>query len=407
MSERTAAGAGNGLALPDIPWGTLPPEVVDPLRPYVDDVAHEMIDWIRQRIPEYARPLGSNYGQKMWNAVRQAVSDFLAVVSSPDASWEPLRRIYAEIGAYEARKGRSLESLQTAMRLCGQVAARRFTTDAARLDWPHETLGRLIEALFAYLDAISEAATRGYASVHDRPGSQREHLRARLHAMLTGDGLADRVAITQLARSTGWGVPSTIAVVAVRGLGDQDPPLLPPPVLTDWHSQVPSLVVPDPDSPGHRDLLAGLNGTLAAVGPTVDLSRGAVSLRWARRALELAELGKIPGEGLVRCVDHLPTLVASVGVDLIEAAIPQRLGPLLDLTPNQRRRLVTTLLTYLENGRNAAAAAQRLNVHTQTVRYRLSTLEELFSGELNDPERHLELLLLLHSWQHLLEPREE
>jgi sugar diacid utilization regulator len=169
---------------------------------------------------------------------------------------------------------------------------------------------------------------------------------------------------------------------------------------------VPSLVVPDPDSPGHRDLLAALGDTPAAVGPTVDLSRGGVSLHWARRALELAEAGKIPGDGLVRCVDHLPTLVASVGLDLIEAAIPQRLGPLLELTPNQRRRLVSTLLTYLENGRNAAAAAQRLNVHTQTVRYRLSSLEELFSGELNDPERHLELLLLLHSWQHLVEPRE-
>jgi hypothetical protein len=38
------------------------------------------------------------------------------------------------------------------------------------------------------------------------------------------------------------------------------------------------------------------------------------------------------------------------------------------------------------------------------VRYRLAGLEELFDGELADPARHLELLLLLHSWQHLIEP---
>ncbi|MFF5257734.1 helix-turn-helix domain-containing protein [Actinomadura viridis] len=404
MSERPGTGV---VHMPDVLWGTLPPEVVGPLHPSADDVAHEMIDSIRRRIPEYARPLGSNYGRKMWHAVRRAVGDFLVIVSSPDASWEPLRELYAEIGAYEARKGRSLEGLQTAMRLCGQVAARRFTKEAARLDWPHETLGRLIEALFAYLDAISEAATGGYARVHDRPGSQREHLRARLHAMLTADGPADRVAITQLARSSGWGPPSTIAVVAVRRRDDRPPPLLPPPVLADWHSQAPSLVVPDADRPGHRDLLAGLGDLPAAVGPTVDLSRGGVSLYWARRALELAEAGKIPGGGVIRCVDHLPTLVASAGLDLIEAAIPQRLAPLMELNPNQRRRLVSTLLTYLENGRNAAAAAQRLNVHTQTVRYRLSSLEDLFSGELNAPERHLELLILLHTWQHLLEPPAE
>jgi hypothetical protein len=394
------------MIAPDLPWGALPAEVAGPFHPYVDDTAQEMIDCIRRRVPEYARPLGSNYERQMRSAVREAVADFLAVVSSADASWEALRETYAEIGAYEARKGRSLEGLQTAMRLCAQVAARRFTAHAALLDWPHETLGRLIEALFAYLDAISEAAAGGYARVRDRPGSQREHLRARLHAMLTADGPADRVAINRLARSTGWGTPATVAVVAVGDLGGRTPPLLPPQVLADWQSQAPSLVIPEPDRPGHRDLLAALGDLPAAEGPAVDLSRGGVSLRWARRALELAEAGRIPGGGLVRCMDHLPTLVASAGLDLIEAALPQRLAPLMSMGANQRRRLSSTLLTYLETGRNAAATAQRLNVHTQTVRYRLAGLEEVFTeGELADPERHLEMLLLLHSWQHLVEPR--
>lgn len=400
---RAAFGANGAAAVSAVPWGRLPAEVVDPLRPHIDGVAREMIEWIQQRIPEYARPIDSNYGRKMWNAVRRAVSDFLVVATSPDASWEPLRDIYAEIGAYEARKGRSLESLQTAMRLSGQVAARRFTKDATRLDWSQETLGMLTESLFAFLDAISEAAAEGYARVHAGPGDRRDRLRARLHALLTGDGLADRVEITRLARSAGWGTPSTIAVVAVRGPGNAPPPVLPPPVLADWRSHAPSLVIPDPDGPGREQLLAGLGGLRAALGPTVDLSRGAVSLRWARRALDLADTGKIRADGLVRCLDHIPTLVAAAGLDLIESAIPQRLAPLMDLTPAQRDRLVPTLLAYLENGRNAAAASQHLNVHKQTVRYRLASLEDMFAQDLGDPSRHLELLLLLHSWEHLIE----
>lgn len=400
LSERSGFGV---TEVPGVPWGTLPAAVVDPLIPHIDTVAREMIEWIQQRIPEYARPIDSNYGRKMWRAVSRAVSDFLVLLTSPDASWGPVREIYAEIGAYEARKGRSLQSLQTATRLCGQVAARRFTKDATRLNWSHETLGRLTESLFAYLEAISEAAAEGYARAGDRPEIQREQLRARLHAMLTGDGLVDRVELTRLARSAGWDTPSTIAVVAVRSQGDVPPPLLPPTVLADWRGQAPSLVVPDPDGPGQRHLLAGLGAVPAAIGPTVDLSRGPVSLRWARQALELAEAGRIRATGVVRCLDHLPTLIASAGLDLIESALPQRLAPLMDLTPSQRERLVPTLLAYLQNGRNAAAAAQHLNVHKQTVRYRLAGLEELFTQDLNDPDRHLEILLLLHSWQHLVE----
>ncbi|MFC0037243.1 helix-turn-helix domain-containing protein [Actinomadura rayongensis] len=387
----------------DVPWGTIPRELVDPILPYVDDAAREMMEFIQQRIPEYARPIDSNYGRKMWNAIRRAVSDFLMVVSRPDASWAPLHAIYADIGAYEARKGRSLESLQTAMRLCGQVAARRFAKDTTRFGWPPEMLGQLTESLFAYLDAISESAAMGYAAARDRPETQRAQLRARLHAMLTGEGLVDRVAVTQLARSAGWTPPSTIAVMAVRPpTNGTPPPVLPPQVLADWSGPAPSLIVPDPDGPAGARLRSGLNGLAAAMGPTVDLSRGAVSLRWARRALDLAEEGRItPRDGVVHCLDHLPTLVASAALDLLEAALPQRLGPLMDLSPSRRERVVATLLAYMETGRNAAAAAQRLQVHKQTVRYRLANMEDVLSEGLGDPDRYLELMLLLHTWRHL------
>ncbi|WP_018653891.1 helix-turn-helix domain-containing protein [Actinomadura flavalba] len=392
----------------EVPWGTIPADLIEPVRPHVEEIAREMVEWIQQRIPEYARPIDSNYGQKMWTAVLRAVSDFLTVVSSPGASWKPLHEIYAEIGEYEARKGRSLESLQTAMRLCGQVAARRFAKETRRLGWPPEMLGQLTESLFAYLDAISEAAAEGYAGARERPEDQRVRLRARLHGMLTGEGLVDRVAITNLARSAGWTTPATIAVVAVHRAPDATPPMLPPHVLTDWTSPAPSLVVPDPDGPGGGRLLAGLRGFTAAVGPTVDLSRGSVSLHWARRALELADAGRLPtADGVVRAVDHLPTLVASAGLDLLEAALPQRLAPLMELTPSRRERMIPTLLAYLETGRNAAAAAQRLQVHKQTVRYRLAHLEEILTQDLSNPDRYLELMLLLHTWRHLLQDADD
>jgi len=66
------------------------------------------------------------------------------------------------------------------------------------------------------------------------------------------------------------------------------------------------------------------------------------------------------------------------------------------LPPHRRDALSRTLLTYMENRDNAVAASERLQVHEQTVRYRIRRLEETLGGVLLDPDRRSELLILLH-----------
>ncbi|MEK8169592.1 helix-turn-helix domain-containing protein [Streptomyces sp. M19] len=61
----------------------------------------------------------------------------------------------------------------------------------------------------------------------------------------------------------------------------------------------------------------------------------------------------------------------------------------------QRGRLADTLLCWLQCGRNANEAATRMNVHPQTVRYRLRRLEELFGDRLRDASVRFELELVL------------
>jgi hypothetical protein len=383
----------------DSPLAHVPADLAAPLRPHLEAAAEEMVREIQALVPEYARPMESSYGRRMKWAVQETVRHFVDGMGRPDFDWSELTEIYAGIGAHEAGNGRNLDGLQTAIRVSGQVACRRFIKDARRLDWPLDLLGQITESLFVFLERLAGAAAQGYAAAQEQVVTERERSRWRLRDLLVVDPPASREAIADLARSARWQPPRTIGLVAVRPPLGHPPPVMPPSILADWHGPAPYLVVPDPDGPGQDRVVASLvRDCAAAVGPTVPLTRGALSLRWARQALALVERGVIRDKGPVRCLDHIPTLVAAMSEELIDVALGERLAPLMELPPHRREPLARTLLTYMENRDNAVAAAERLLVHEQTVRYRIRRLEEMFGDALSDPGRRIELLLLLHAW---------
>ncbi|REE98711.1 helix-turn-helix domain-containing protein [Thermomonospora umbrina] len=383
----------------DEPLAQVPAELASPLRPHVQAAAEEMVREIQVLVPEYSRPLESRYGRRMRWAIQETVRHFVDAMGRPDPDWADLIEIYTRIGAYEARNGRSLDGLQTAIRVSGQVACRRFIKDARRLDWSLPTLGQVTESLFVFLEKIAGAAAQGYADAQEQVVTERERSRWRLRDLLIVDPPASLEAIADLSRSARWESPRTLALVAVRPPVGHPPPVMPPSILADWHGPDPYLVVPDPDGPGQDRLIASLvRECAAAVGPTVPVNKGALSLRWARHALTLVERGVIPEKGPIRCLDHIPTLVAAMSEELIGVALHERLTPLMALPPHRRDPLARTLLTYMENRDNAVAAAERLLVHEQTVRYRIRRLEEMFGDALSDPERRIEMLILLHTW---------
>ncbi|TDD75807.1 PucR family transcriptional regulator [Actinomadura darangshiensis] len=381
----------------DFPLSGLPPEVAGPMLPHLEAAAVEMVEEIQGLVPEYARPPDSRYGRRMRWAVAETVRQFVDAIGRPDMEWEKVTGIFEGIGAYEARKGRSLDGLQTAVRVSGQVACRRFIKDARRLDWSLDTLGSITESLFVFLERVASAAAQGYAHAQGELAGERERFRWRLRDLLVMDPPASAEAVAELAKSAGWPVPRTLAAVALRPGPDRDVPVLPPMFLVDWHAADPYLICPDPDGPGRDRLLAAIKRTRsAAIGPAVPPSRAALSLRWAQRGLALVERGVLPGKEPLRCLDHLPSLVAAESEEVLDVALETRLAPLMKLPPHRRDALSRTLLTYMECRDNAVAAAERLLVHEQTVRYRIRRLEEALGGVMSDPDRRIELLLLLH-----------
>jgi DNA-binding PucR family transcriptional regulator len=131
---------------------------------------------------------------------------------------------------------------------------------------------------------------------------------------------------------------------------------------------------------------------------TCALPISATSLRWAREALELSRRGVLP-RGLLRCEDHMATLVVFKDEELVSALAEVRLAPLAHLRPTQQDRLAETLLAWLRHGRGAGEVAAKLHVHPQTVRYRLRQLEELYGDQLADPDIRFELEIALRARQ--------
>jgi DNA-binding PucR family transcriptional regulator len=121
-------------------------------------------------------------------------------------------------------------------------------------------------------------------------------------------------------------------------------------------------------------------------------------MEWARKTLALVERGIIDdGDGVVRSVEHMSTLILFQDEELLAALSRLRLAPLAHLRSSQQDRLAETLLAWLQSGRNANEVAMRLHVHPQTVRYRLRQLEDLFGDQLLDPDLRFDLEIVLRA----------
>lgn len=378
-------------------------EVAAALRPSVPEVAREAVLEIQREIPEYVRPHDPRYDQVLTLAVEYAVGHFVDLIAAPDTPWDEILHFFRQVGAGEAREGRSLDVWQTSARLAARVAVQRLSerlAPALGTDPPPSVFGRLTASLFAYLDRIAEAVMAGFAEAAERAADASQSRRALLD-LLISEPCVQAETVQDLAGAAGWAIPRAVAAVAVHE-GDgraTHQPGLPPDVLVGMHLPEPCLIVPDPEEPGRRQMLElGLRGRVAAVGPAVGVGELPKSLRWARRALALAQRGAISGDKLIMVTEHLPTLVILRQRELIEGVATRRLAPLMTVRLRQRHSLARTLLACLECGFNATEVAGRLRMHPQTIRYRLRRLQALFGEDMYDPGLRLELQIVLHAW---------
>jgi hypothetical protein len=386
----------------------IPPEVAVVLRPVLPDLAAETIRAIGREVPDYSRPLEGRLGVTLRYGTERALGRFVDSIEAPAAVSERDRRIYFELGRLEMREGRTLNALLAAYRVGAQIAWRRFVEAGVRADLEPQTLYRLGEAIFAYIDEISGESIAGYAAEQSEAAGERQRRRARLVFLLAADPPAAADDVRAAAVRAAWPPPPRIAALVVEGIDSErlasrlGPGAVAAPLELPGGGAVDSRVarvlafVPDPDGPGRRaQLEAAVDGLRAAIGPVVAVAGCPRSAARARRALDLRALGLLPGDGLVDSEQHAAALVLHADSVLAAEVADARLAPLLELRPAVRERLTESLRAWLDCQGRVDETARALGIHPQTVRYRLNQLREAFGGALDDPEARFELALAL------------
>ncbi|MFD6794948.1 MULTISPECIES: helix-turn-helix domain-containing protein [Prauserella salsuginis group] len=241
-----------------------------------------------------------------------------------------------------------------------------------------------------------------------------------------------------------------VAVVDPQGDGPAGYPELPDDVLVDLEGDVPCVVLPwreaAGDGPGEGGLAyAALRGRRAVVGPPVPVEEAAHSLRWARRLAELRATGVVAApapaatpaptpagvasdgaapddaalvdaasveaasadtasvetlradavfdgpspagaDDVLRADEHLLTLWLLSDPPLARLLSDKAVAPLDGFNVRHRERLAETLLAWIQRRGSAPDIAAQLNIHPQTVRYRMHQLEERYGDRLYDPD---------------------
>jgi DNA-binding PucR family transcriptional regulator len=98
----------------------------------------------------------------------------------------------------------------------------------------------------------------------------------------------------------------------------------------------------------------------------------------------------------VQADEHLADLLLAADRRLASELADRALAPLDDAPEATRDRLTETLEAWLDHQGRVEAVAQALDVHPQTVRYRLAQLRERLD-RLEEPDRRFELAVALRA----------
>jgi hypothetical protein len=437
---------------------TLPTQAADALRGTLPQLADSIVAAIAREVPDYARPMEGRFGETVRFGVQVALNRFVDLLAGEARTESRARATYGRLGAGEYRQGRSLDALLAAYRVGAKVAWRHFVDVGTRAGFPPDSLYDLGEAIFAYIDEISAESAAGFAEAQSEAAGESQRRRQGLLRLLVQDPPAPVEAVRTAAQAAGWALPRLVAAV-VAAEADQPEGLaaahgeagpgeevadgiaarlarrIGPGAVGAAVGGLAVVMMPDPAGPGRRRALeAALGDELAAIGPAVSWPEAGASLRRAEAAFRLAAQGRLhtarattfgsdagatdqaatsprgqspastpvrPHSRLVVADEYLPALLMAAAPAIAADLARTRLAPLDGLGEGPRERLVITLRAWLDRPGQVQAVAAALDVHPQTVRYRLKQLRELFGARLDDPEARFELSLALRAAENL------
>ncbi|HWN32648.1 MAG TPA: helix-turn-helix domain-containing protein [Pseudonocardia sp.] len=312
----------------------------------------------------------------------------LARVDPPKLSeWET--QVLEQVGEAQARLAVPVDQMLLAWRLGADVLVERGTEEAARIGLDDRQLLAFVRGTLASSDVGMITTARAHRRAElDRDREAQDRRASFVRAVLFGTGEPAELR----AMAKGYGLDPGRRYLALRaravaggswrevdravGLAESARSGRGMSVLVDGDLAGFQLDPPGDADPGR-----------AGVGPAVPLDRLAESFRLASRALDTLEAFGTAGTRDLADLGLRPAVAADADVG---AALRRRyLEPLAD--SGSGVETVATLRAYLAAGSHVETAAERLHIHPNTLRYRLSRFEELARVSLRDPLVSFEL----------------
>lgn len=378
------------------------PSLVERLPAVVDEVVAELrLEW-----PDYAQFLAHDAAEVLERAelavhrlVQLAEHGTVEMITAGGLDADAAA-LFEELGRIEWREGRSLGQLMSAYRAGARAAWRHISRTALDRAVPAATVALLAEAVFVFVDDLSNASARGYVDEQRASAAEREQRRAELAELLMTDR-APQATVHAAAARAGWPLPARVALVVVdatRAAAHELPSRLDATSLPVRRPEMVGAIVADPDGPGRRARLTeALAGLGAVVGAPVRPAELALTVPTSLAALRLRAEGVVDDDPFF-VADRYDAMLVHRDERLLELLRSEMLGPLAELSPGSRERLEQTLAAWLAHMGDHRRVAEALHVHPQTVRYRLGRLRQLFGTSLEDPAERLRLTLAL-CWQ--------
>ncbi|NKY57960.1 PucR family transcriptional regulator [Nocardia flavorosea] len=316
-------------------------------------------------------------------------------------------------GRLKAEQGIPIAALLHAYRLGGRLIWEELT---ARSDGPGDPrLHDLATHLWELIDLYSDAAVEAYRDTEVLLAHSDAQVQSRLIRTLFDDHSGNPARVLDVLRTLGFPERGAFAVVAID---------------TESTAPLPAKLAAALDGLGIRSVwdaqIDAYIGLMSAAAPAA-IDRAAVTISsivadrvgistvfWASQAIPAgltearlaARSVRAGATGVVRFGDepvgHLLIAVPAAG----RRAATQILGPVLELPDPERDDLIAALDAWYRCGGSAAAVAETMHCHRNTVRYRLRKIRDLTGRDTTDPRQSAELYLALEAWSLLGAGRE-
>ncbi len=387
-----------------------------------DELADRIVGHIREQIPDYRLVDDEVLADVRSITLSQLALMIGALIEGRTPTEDDFLAIRAG-GARRVHQGISLESFLRAARMWGEqlweaVLEESDPTEPAEREAALDIAGRVMR----HVDVMSRHVAEGFLNELQSVWSDREVVRRDLlDGLVSGQGDSER--IRRLARSLKLSLAERYVVIVLRGADalpeeHADQPLASRVALR----RIVDLARRHLRSSGHPVLVGMRHGEVVALCPAEDLA-AINDVRERARALAEALAESEVCVGVGGCHQAIGDVAAGYGEarDAVEIAVgigiygrplhfdevlidhlvrstphadrilDSTLRPLLSYDAGKQAELVSTLRAYMDSGFNLSRSAETLQVHPNTVVYRLRRIRELSGRDPQDPN---DLLLL-------------